>query len=387
MFIPFSFFSITTNQDIGEFIFTIKTDNTGTSNSDQFKLPLTSTFNGVTAEVDWGDGNSDTITAYDQAETTHTYSSAGTYTIRISGSLRGWRFAGGGDSQKMIEIIQYGIFELSENSAFQSCSNMTQSALDAPNITATDLGQTFYLCSKFNGNLSTWDVSNVTSFYRFFRGCNLFNQPLNSWNVGSATIFQEMFRDAADFNQPLNNWTLPSTYINMQGMFYNANSFNQDLSNWNTSGVGNMNQMFRFAGNKTSLNISGWDTGNVTSLFGMFQNCNFNDDISGWDTGNVTTFARMFEQCDEFDQQIGDWDITGINATNGLAFMFNRANGLSTSNYDDLLVKWEAQASSIPTGINAHFGGSQFTLGGAAATARDSLINTYNWVISDGGGI
>ena len=42
------------------FVFTVKTDNTGTSNDDQFTLPLHGTFDagsGTRAEVDWGDGS------------------------------------------------------------------------------------------------------------------------------------------------------------------------------------------------------------------------------------------------------------------------------------------------------------------------------------------
>ena len=372
------------NPDVNKFIFRVKTDNAGSSNNDKFKLPLVSSFNGSTANVDWGDGNVDSITSYNQSEITHTYSAAGTYTIKISNSLKGWKFAGGGDAQKMIEIIQYGIFELSETSTFQGCSNMTQSALDAPNITATDLGQTFYLCSAFNGNLSTWDVSSVTSFYRMFRSCNVFNQPLNSWDVGNATSFQEMFRDTNNFDQPLNNWDVNGVF-NMQGMFYNSDAFDQDLSSWNTSTVTNMNQMFRFAGDKTSLNISGWNTANVTSFYGMFQNCNFNDDISGWNVSKSVTFSNMFNNVDEFDRQIGLWDVTGISNANGLLNMFLNADGLSTSNYDDLLVRWESQASSMPTGVNVSFGGSTYTSGGAAETARTNLINTYSWTIADGG--
>ena len=40
-----------------------------------------------------------------------------------------------------------------------------------------------------------------------------------------------------------------------------------------------------------------------------------------------------------------------------------------------------------PYTINVSFPGSQYTLGSAAETARTSLINTYGWTITDGGGI
>ena len=46
-----------------------------------------------------------------------------------------------------------------------------------------------------------WDVSNVTSMYRMFKGATSFNQPLN-WNVSKVTDMRWMF-EASSFNQPL----------------------------------------------------------------------------------------------------------------------------------------------------------------------------------------
>jgi len=65
------------------------------------------------------------------------------------------------------------------------------------------------------------------------------------------------------------------------------------------------------------------------------------------------------------------------------------ATGLSSTNYDALLVAWSnaADASTIFSPLSPNMGGSQYTLGGAAETARDNLINNYSWNITDGGGI
>ena len=56
---------------MADFVSQWKTDNPGVSNNDQITLPLVSggTYNFL---VQWGDGNSDTITVWNQAETTHT---------------------------------------------------------------------------------------------------------------------------------------------------------------------------------------------------------------------------------------------------------------------------------------------------------------------------
>jgi hypothetical protein len=56
----------------------------------------------------------------------------------------------------------------------------------------------------------------------------------------------------------------------------------------------------------------------------------------------------------------------------------------SRANYDKLLISWGNQGFVYPEIIS--FGDAQYTLGGAAEAARNTLINTYGWTITDGGG-
>ena len=56
---------------------------------------------------------------------------------------------------------------------------------------------------------------------------------------------------------------------------------------------------------------------------------------------------------------------------------------MSTANYDATLISWAAQTPQ--SNININFGGSQYSY--EAVAARNTLINTYNWTITDGGGI
>jgi hypothetical protein len=78
------------------FISTWETGNAGASNIDQIDLPLNCT-GSVNFIVDWGDGSSNTITSCTDVAKTHTYPSAGTYTVKIIGEIGGWGFAGSGD--------------------------------------------------------------------------------------------------------------------------------------------------------------------------------------------------------------------------------------------------------------------------------------------------
>ena len=77
----------------------------GPSNADQHTLPVgrSGTYS---FDVDWGDGNSDNITAWNQAEVTHTYAASGTYTIEITGTFTGIDF--NVDPLKLIEIFNWG---------------------------------------------------------------------------------------------------------------------------------------------------------------------------------------------------------------------------------------------------------------------------------------
>ena len=60
------------------------------------------------------------------------------------------------------------------------------------------------------GEISNWDVSNVTNMENMFEleGAVSFNQPLNKWNVSNVRDMYRMFAGARSFNQPLNKWNV-----------------------------------------------------------------------------------------------------------------------------------------------------------------------------------
>ena len=96
--------------------------------------------------VDWGDGSKSTITSYIQ--NTHTYSSAGTYTIKINGLCTLWKFKDVQTSKDRItSVIQWGRIGLtSMRGAFYRCNNLVNIAPYAPD--AADYYESFYWCSN-----------------------------------------------------------------------------------------------------------------------------------------------------------------------------------------------------------------------------------------------
>ena len=88
----------------------------------------------------------------------------------------------------------------------------------------------------------------------------------------------------------------------------------------------------------------------------------------------------MFYRALAFDQNLGGWNIGSL--TNAQYMLSLTA--MSTANYDALLIGWAGQAPNIQNNVSLTVG-PQYTGGGAAEAARNTLTGTYGWIISDGG--
>lgn len=360
---------------------------TGSTASNQFKLP-TYTYGTYNCTVDWGDDTTSTITSYNQAEVTHTYETPGEYEIAIYGN-KFWNvhFADTGDKLKILEIKNWGdLFRLGAAGAqFRGCANLTITAKDLiKNVTHFNscflscrslTGCTFFLnlntsaitstysmfsgCSKFNQDLSTWDMSNVTNMSGMFNSCTLFNQNLNMWDISSVTAIDSMFRNCSAFNKPLDAWVFNVGLTSLNAMFQSATNFNQDITGWNVSNITNMGYMFDYASN-------------------------FNQNISGWDVSKVTTMERMFCYAAKFKQNLGSW--TPLALTNANTFLYgvdinNPNSATNQTNYDALLNGWAA--CDVKSNVSFHGGNSKYSAAGKVG--RDYLTGTKGWTIVDGG--
>ena len=99
------------------------------------------------------------------------------------------------------------------------------------------------------------------------------------------------------------------------------------------------------------------DTISITSMSNMFKNAtSANPDVSSWNVSNVTNMSGMF---------VG--------------------SALSTANYDALLIAWATQP--LQNNVPFSAGSTKYTPGGAAEAARTTLIQTFGWVITDGGAV
>ena len=303
---------------------------------------ITINFVGSGLNISWGDGMTETNVKGSQ---THTYATAGNYTVSVTGALTGLTLdtpldllGNPGPVPEIVSIDQWGdISWTTMRDAFEGASNMTYRATDVPDMSrvldmsnmfkgatsfdgdisswgvssVTDTSYMFSGATSFNGDLSSWDVSSVTDMEGMFSGVTSFNQPLSSWDVSRVTNMRYMFFSATSFDRPLVSWDV-SRVTDMANMFFNTDSFNQPLASWDVSRVTDMANMF---GTTDSFNqpLASWDVSRVTDMNSMFSRTDsFNGDISSWDVSRVTDMNAMFSRTDSFNGDISSWDVSRV---------------------------------------------------------------------------
>jgi len=197
-----------------------------------------------------------------------------------------------------------------------------------------------------------WGTIVWSSFSEAFFGCeNMFITATDIPNLSNVTDMSSMFRNAASANPDTSNWDV-SSVTTMRFMFRNAASANPDTSNWDVSNVADMDNMFRDA-TSANPNTSNWDVSNVTDMSFMFYFAtSANPDTSNWDVSNVTDMSRMLEN-----------------------------SNLSTENLTACYENW----SQLNLQQNVEFSAGNTKYNASGQAGRDILVNTYNWIITDGG--
>ena len=317
-------FTITLSFSQNEFITTWEV----TSSDLSIKIDTNSFYYTYNYTVDFGDG---VINTNVTGDITHTYSSAGIYTVKISGIFPSLYQSSNNstNSEKLKSVEQWGNIQwLSMKRMFYYCLNMVINATDVPDLSqVTDMTRMFSFCDSFNQNINNWDVSNVNIMRDVFYSCDIFNQPLDNWNVSNVTDMSGMFYQCSLFNQNINNWDV-SSVVDMSDTFHYCNNFNQPLNNWDVFSVTNMNQMFKNC-NSFNQTLDNWDVSSVTEMFYIFGNCDsFNQSINNWDVSSVTNLSQAFVNCDSFDQPLNNWDVSNVN---DMSFMFSGCTSFNQS--------------------------------------------------------
>ncbi len=288
-------------------------------------ITIPTTGSGYNYNVDWGDTTGSVGVT---GNATHTYATAGIYTVIISGDFPRIYFQMASDPEKIRSVEHWGTRAwTSMSGAFANTNNLVINATDIPNFSAmTNASSMFMGASQLTTipNINDWDVSTITNMASMFFGTP-FNADISDWDVSNVT--------------------------NMNNMFGNASEFNQDISNWNTASLTLIESMFSYA-------------------------VAFNQDISSWDVSQIDSTISLFSHAAAFDQNLAAWNIANVLAMHDMFV----DSGMSTTNYDATLIGWATQAVESNVTFNAI--GTQYC---AAWQQHATFIATYNWTILDDG--
>jgi len=365
-----------------------------------FTLPIQSTNTPtINCLVDWGDGATGTITAWNSASKSHTYPSTGggsttvVYGPGSSGTLDSFS---GNPSSTSFAISDFFEGSLPTVSVGNSVSIVSSSGTYVVTITSVFSSSSISMNVRCTG--STFLFANqVTSISVATSG------PPTTYNIKIAGQISNLQFNGYQNLKEIKSWgclniSLPNAFTNCQSMtctavdspritatnltacFNSCGNFNGAIGNWDTSTVTNMNDMFNGAAS-FNQNIGNWVVSNVTDMGYMLGADAFNQDIGNWDVSKVTNMELMFQgPTVAFNQNIGRWNISQVANFGGFMQQKTTAN-FSTTNLDAIYNGWSSR--SVQSNKSISFGTAKYTSAGAAGRAK--LISTYGWTIVDGG--
>lgn len=210
------------------FIFQVTT----TTSNTVFTLPLVSFGSfAFDMDVDWGDSQTSIVTSVSDPNRIHTYTSAGTYTITIYGSMPGFKVNNNSSIKSLItSIVDFGRVGL-RTIDFFGCTNITS----IPASGTMEVGYT--------------GLNNVISFASFMRGTGVTSIPSDLFNFSrTATTFSDIFSftsitsipnglftnsiSAVSFSSAFNSCTLLSSYpANLFANSPNVTNFSSTFRN------------------------------------------------------------------------------------------------------------------------------------------------------------
>jgi hypothetical protein len=265
-------------------------------------------------------------------------------------------------------------------------------------ISTWNVGQVVTMNSTFQGakladDLADWDVSNVTSMSYMFAYSKT-DADISAWDVSNVTDMSHMF-DGADFDGDISGWDV-SRVEDMSSMFAVRNYVDDVRAsdclfqcswlceegdcNCRQKCEPDLMQRTVFRGD-----LSQWDTSSVTNMSGMFYASFFAGDISTWDVTSVTNMSQMFAGA-AFNGDLSSWNVSAVGSMVGMFGKVQEAyvekeSLLDRANYDALLVSW----STLPVQTGVHLDVNAQYSAGAAASARQTLIDSSGWLIADEG--
>ena len=345
-----------------------------TGSTSSFTLRSTGT---VDYEVDWGDGSTESLTTNTP---THTYSSAGEYTIKITpaeGSTYRPYFINNVSGPNIKSISGTGGSQLGTNllHAWYGASNMTSFSGGVDTSSATNFGNTWRGCSSLTSFPSV-DVSSGTSFIGTWQSCSgLTSFP--ALNTSSADSFSSTWSGCSSLTSfPV----LDASNVTIFASTWRGCSGLTAFPLINTSSGTNFNNTWRGCSGLTSFPALDFSSG--TSFGDAWRECSNLVEFPSVNFSSATTFRRTWIHDGSLTTYPADqFDTTGTLASGAFSQAWQNC-ALTAQSIENILTSLDTNgAQNITLDINGGTNAAKTTWSAAANTAYTNLINK-GWTIS-----
>jgi len=151
-----------------------------------------------------------------------------------------------------------------------------------------------------------------------------------------------------------------------------------DIKQWGNIVWSSFSSAFRGCSNMLVTATDIPNLSNVTNMYAMFANAlSANPNTTNWDVSNVTTMGFMFFDTSSANPDVSKWDVSSVTT---MQSMLGSSN-ITEENLTLIYEKW----SLLTLQQNVPFGAGTTKYNASGQAGRDILVNTYNWIIEDGG--
>jgi len=143
-------------------------------------------------------------------------------------------------------------------------------------------------------NIHYIDTTMTIDMRSMFRRTGLTNLDLSSWNTSNLRAMSQMFALSRNLVYlDVSTWDI-SQVTSLLMVFDGIDVAILDVADWDTSNVTSMWSTFGLTENLVSLDVSNWDVSNVTDMSSMFSRSGITElDLSNWNTSNVEAMDFM----------------------------------------------------------------------------------------------
>ncbi len=280
-----------------------------------------------------------------------------------------------------LPLAQYNSALQDVQGMFKGCTSLNYLDLSATsNWVVQNYDYFLQGCTSLQIQAEHLDLSLTTSAQYMFDGVqSVLN--VKDYNVLNLTQTQGMFKNTRT-SLDLGTWSVPTR--NIEEMFMNSTINLIDLSGF-TGEIGFIKSCFMNCSNLSSINLKNLKLQTATDFSYIFHGCPklSSLDLVDWDLQNSRNLNNTFSSCPKLlNIDISNFDVSGVQDFNNL---FTDSLGLKRKEYDKVLINWANL--NVFSNQSPDFSLSNYSLGGQAQDARNTLINSDLWTITDAGGL